>query len=1165
MMVIIRAQDFASRQLRRASAEFSGLSKAQMIAARQSDVTFRKMRALGQLQLAQAAARPLSIIETHNRLLRQQAMTLDRLTQAQANLDKVRRARTRTTLGTFGPRSPQMIADIRAAEQAVGSLQTRHDRLAQSIGRVEQQVIRLPRQYQLMRTNADAFASAQQRANLRLLEAHNALNQSQRAQLAFNQAVNAMPAQRLSDVGHALGNIGRTMQLFGAAGTAAFGFAAREAAEFSRSASLAATQVTRIGAGTREAQANADQLRAAILRLSVDYPFAAQEMAEATYEIFSSTNVQNIGEGIGLLEAFSRAAVAGQTDLMTATKASITVLNTFRGANESVAETLNRMFSIVRFGRMRFQDFAEMLPKVAAAAYGSGQSLDDVAGIMAFLTRKTGDASIAATQISRAFDVLGRAEFRKGIQKLGVDIEDAQGRLLPLPQVMKKIMDAWGNELDKGGKASERFIQIVTRAADPRTKGLLSTAEARRFFRFVFSDFKQYMQLQKQTTENNKEFQRSFETLMADPGVQWQVFVNRFKTLVVEIGEAAIPVFARIGDAIAGMLDWWNSLDEGLRDSIVQFGAWASIGALVAGVILGIAGPLVTLVAHFKLWKMAAAGAGGATMTFATALRAIPLVGLGVLLTQIVGIERAVKIMALGWIAWKTTAIAAAAAVAIANRVAATSVSFAWKRALVSTGIGAFVVAAGLLLEQFIFHWERTRDRLYDIWDELRIRAIDAALKIIDPFTHVPGFGVGVFDEFRQAKDFLERELGNVRISQHMREEANATSKALDQLVRESPKKAKKLRAEFFRQLRTGDFAPGTNREVILRQAQDLNAAFARVKAAHKDAANDTVKTWENWQAKLDKAIKKGDQATISKLLGLDTPLADLGDQFDEMGDRAGEWRKQLALETERARTQTVDNLRNMYIDMENANRQAFGQLFQGPWLTSETFDLAKEWGITPRIQDMIKDLNQQNNQFARWRERLDKLMKRGVPAEFINEIRNMGIEEGSPIIENMLKATPQQMNQLISQWKRRNTQIKSATKMDFQDEINRFRKAGGDMGQAIINGFQQAQVGAWFDGWIQTKFPDVINAAVNKAVSDWKVENPAPPMLPTIAKPAGATSKNPGGVGTTGKGGSTTTDNSRSQTIMIDIAAGALAGGSSTEEVIRKAAFVARTARWNP
>jgi hypothetical protein len=136
---------------------------------------------------------------------------------------------------------------------------------------------------------------------------------------------------------------------------------------------------------------------------------------------------------------------------------------------------------------------------------------------------------------------------------------------------------------------------------------------------------------------------------------------------------------------------------------------------------------------------------------------------------------------------------------------------------------------------------------------------------------------------------------------------------------------------------------------------------------------------------------------------------------------------------------------------------------------------------------------------------------------------------------------------------------------MDFQDEINRFRKAGGDMGQAIINGFQQAQVGAWFDGWIQTKFPDVINAAVNKAVSDWKVENPAPPMLPTIAKPAGATSKNPGGVGTTGKGGSTTTDNSRSQTIMIDIAAGALAGGSSTEEVIRKAAFVARTARWNP
>jgi hypothetical protein len=55
-------------------------------------------------------------------------------------------------------------------------------------------------------------------------------------------------------------------------------------------------------------------------------------------------------------------------------------------------------------------------------------------------------------------------------------------------------------------------------------------------------------------------------------------------------------------------------------------------------------------------------------------------------------------------------------------------------------------------------------------------------------------------------------------------------------------------------------------------------------------------------------------------------------------------------------------------------------------------------------------------------------------------------------------------------------------------------------MGDAIKDGFKQAQVGAWFDNWVQRTFPGVISSAVNTAVAQWQKENPIP-KAPTAPK----------------------------------------------------------------
>jgi hypothetical protein len=150
----------------------------------------------------------------------------------------------------------------------------------------------------------------------------------------------------------------------------------------------------------------------------------------------------------------------------------------------------------------------------------------------------------------------------------------------------------------------------------------------------------------------------------------------------------------------------------------------------------------------------------------------------------------------------------------------------------------------------------------------------------------------------------------------------------------------------------------------------------------------------------------------------------------------------------------------------------------------------------------MIRDLHEQNAAFATWRSSLDKLFKKGLPKGLVDELSAMGPEQGQALVDNLLKGKPGQVKQLIAEWNRKNKQIKDATKMDFTSEILAFKKAGGDMGDAIINGFKSAQVGLWFDGWVKTTFPGVINSAVNQAIADWKKTNPPPEKAQVVIPP---------------------------------------------------------------
>lgn len=91
--------------------------------------------------------------------------------------------------------------------------------------------------------------------------------------------------------------------------------------------------------------------------------------------------------------------------------------------------------------------------------------------------------------------------------------------------------------------------------------------------------------------------------------------------------------------------------------------------------------------------------------------------------------------------------------------------------ALISTGIGAIIVAVGLMTAYIITHWSKVRaiagevangwmNIFHALWDWLRETALKAALSMVEPFSHLPG-SMGAWA--RKAKDSMNLELDQIK------------------------------------------------------------------------------------------------------------------------------------------------------------------------------------------------------------------------------------------------------------------------------------------------------------------------------------------------------------------------------------------------------------------
>lgn len=1260
MMVVVRAQDFASRTLRRVSGELVGMSREQMVAARRAEVSFRKMSAVSRVALAESDARRLNYVRNGVEMMRsfeKQMATMDRLQIAQQSVMQAGRFKKGTTraqirewqdasvavrkMGLEGVMASRRLADaqknfdrirqkkrpgkaelawssreLRNAERAMKSLgdtgaaqATRWATLNRHIGQFQARIDTMSPVLRRAATGQGTLSTAIHRSNEELRRAYFELDRATRAELAFNQAVAHLPLHRLDNIGHALSGVGRTMQLFGAVSTVALAVAGNAYANFNQQVTLAATQTRQAGESFVQTAVNAERLGRHILRLMTRFPASSQEMADAAYTIFSSIDV-NFKNGIKLLTEFNKVAVAGGTDLATATNAAITVLENFDTRltdtgriTKDTSALLNRMFAIIRYGRMNFAQLNQLLTNVVPAATGARQSFDAVSGAIAFLTRTLGMK--AGPSLARFLEFIVNPDVQKGMRKAGLAITDATGRLRAFPEVVRRFAALRATDPND-------LLRIISAFGRGTGRGREFTIQGRKALIQLIDGYVEYARVQRAVVGNNNEFAQSFAAMSRTLGVRWQVFLNQMKVLVLYIGEHAIPVFLEIGETIGKWIDKWKNLSESARRNIVHWGTVVAVMTLVLGVLLSVVGALTTLTAALIIvgpklkWIITPLGtAAGLLRTLA----GIGVITLGIqLLRKGEGWNLLGGLLTGGGLAMLLRRGGRGTIIGATIGIAATMVfkGGGWQSVVgqlllgIAAGAaiggipGAFIGAAGIVIPLIIQQRMETQEFFADLntlkrrqQDVARTLAaarniperqaalqlrnmianafreggggqagVDAALKFLDDFTKtLVSKGKGPRDAF----DGIAREAQ--KAFDATKPGTKTTTQSLEQLMKTAKAWTEIQEAVNLQTQATTDSTEALAIKIGMAFSRGNVSNAAKLLNAYVAASTQTI-TPANILKLIAEAVKSGDMRRATELLGEWVQKVQQGqEELKRYRQEMRDYQKQLADTSKQATTEIIDNLRNMYSQMEQENRQAFGELFQGPWLTSETFDLAQEWGITPRIQDMIRDLREQNQQFTHWRQSLDKVFKRGLPRGFVDELRKMGPEQGQPLLDNILKAKPGQINALIAEWKRREGRIQEATKMDFRDEIERFRKAGLSMGEAIIQGFQNAQTARWFDSWVKRTFPNVINAAVAQAVRDFKAATPVPirPNVPTAVP--GATRANPAGVAA-GTGATTNnTNNSKKWEITVNVEhdEGAMQAYAYNRAAQRQVAFVTR------
>ncbi len=179
--------------------------------------------------------------------------------------------------------------------------------------------------------------------------------------------------------------------------------------------------------------------------LSVEANLSTNLLTDGLYEVVSA--VGDVSDSMGILEVASRAAKAGQSNVIDSVKILSAVMKGYGDVSEeSAARTSDLIFQTVKLGQTTFPELANTIGKVIPLAASLKVSQEELFGVMATLTGVTGSAAEVTTQLRGVMAALVKPTdaMEATLEKLGYTSGLTAARQEGLVDLLEMLYEAVG-------------------------------------------------------------------------------------------------------------------------------------------------------------------------------------------------------------------------------------------------------------------------------------------------------------------------------------------------------------------------------------------------------------------------------------------------------------------------------------------------------------------------------------------------------------------------------------------------------------------------------------------------------------------------------------------------------------------------------------------------
>jgi TP901 family phage tail tape measure protein len=145
-----------------------------------------------------------------------------------------------------------------------------------------------------------------------------------------------------------------------------------------------------------------EKLKNDVLELSKTAPSGPSALADGLYTIMGAG--VSTADAMGVLGTASRAAIAGQTDMETSTKALVTVMNAYGLSAKEIPKISDTMFAANQASVATFGELSRSLGTVVGPAAQVGISFEDAISAVAALTNQGISAQRATQNLRNTID-----------------------------------------------------------------------------------------------------------------------------------------------------------------------------------------------------------------------------------------------------------------------------------------------------------------------------------------------------------------------------------------------------------------------------------------------------------------------------------------------------------------------------------------------------------------------------------------------------------------------------------------------------------------------------------------------------------------------------------------------------------------------------------------